>query len=83
MSSHCGRYPNCGCGSDMGTKCHLDPGDPQLLENEKNIFPTEEDNQRMWDEKEKAYTREWNRASGIKKKRFKPTNITPKKKKRK
>lgn len=23
MSSHCSRYPACGCSPDIGTKCHL------------------------------------------------------------
>lgn len=34
MSSHCSRYPNCGCNSNCGTKCQLPEGDPRLLEKE-------------------------------------------------
>lgn len=24
MSSHCSKYPGCGCGPDVGTKCHME-----------------------------------------------------------
>lgn len=27
MSSHCSRYPNCGCSKEIGTKCHLPHGE--------------------------------------------------------
>lgn len=30
MSSHCDRYPDCGCSSVIGTKCHLDGIDERL-----------------------------------------------------
>lgn len=26
MSSHCSRYPECGCSKEIGTKCHLPYG---------------------------------------------------------
>lgn len=41
MSSHCNRYPNCGCLPSVGTKCHLPEGDSKLLN--KEIEPTEEE----------------------------------------
>lgn len=37
MSSHCSRYPSCGCSSSCGTKCQLPAGHPALLEKEPTI----------------------------------------------
>lgn len=34
MSSHCNRYPGCGCDSHMGTKCSLPDGHEDLLKKE-------------------------------------------------
>ena len=34
MSSHCSRYPTCGCSNSVGTKCYLPEGDSRLLEKE-------------------------------------------------
>lgn len=34
MSSHCSRYPACGCNKYCGSKCHLPEGDSRLLEKE-------------------------------------------------
>ncbi len=34
MSTHCNRAPGCGCGPDIGTKCHLPDGHPLLGANE-------------------------------------------------
>lgn len=30
MSSHCNRYPKCGCSPEIGSKCHLPEGHPSL-----------------------------------------------------
>ncbi len=30
MSSHCARYPKCGCPASIGTKCQLEDGNPRL-----------------------------------------------------
>lgn len=45
MSSHCNRYPGCGCSSSVGTKCHLPEGDTRLLQKE-----TEVQNTKAWEE---------------------------------
>lgn len=37
MSSHCNRYPSCGCNSYMGTKCQLPADDPRLQQKEEEI----------------------------------------------
>lgn len=37
MSSHCGRYPGCGCSKSMGTKCHLPNGHTELNKIEQAI----------------------------------------------
>lgn len=37
MSSHCNRYPGCGCLPDVGTKCHLEEGNPKLNEKEVEV----------------------------------------------
>jgi len=84
MSSHCGRYPKCGCSEYVGNKCHLsdeeyvkqgvDEGkkliDGLLLEAAKRS----EDMQNLkWQESLKYEG----------KKRNKMKHLTPKKKKRK
>lgn len=72
MSSHCNKYPNCGCPSDIGIHCGKDDfqkavdADWDKIEEEKRAI-------------EKKY--EGGRKRG--KVRHKPTNLTPKKKKRK
>jgi hypothetical protein len=30
MSSHCSKYPGCGCGPDVGTKCHMENYDQEV-----------------------------------------------------
>ena len=72
MSSHCGRYPNCGCSSVAGTKCHLPYGDPMLLQKDDEFS----------DAVEKAKQVEYDRYFP-RPKHSKPTNYTPPKKKRK
>jgi hypothetical protein len=46
MSTHCGRYPSCGCSSYIGTKCQLPEGHPPLFEKEpdrnENGYPLTE-----------------------------------------
>lgn len=36
MSSHCGRYPSCGCTKEIGSKCQLPSEHPRLLDKEVN-----------------------------------------------
>ena len=72
MSSHCGRYPKCGCSSVMGTKCHLPDGDMRLGEKEPE-FSSEVEAGKLA-EYEKYYPIP---------KHSKPTNYTAPKKKRK
>jgi len=91
MSTHCGRYPNCGCSSYIGTKCHLPEGHPALLEKqpERNDwgFPLQDDGTIDWEitgrEKQEVadkYER-INRVGKSKKPHRKyPTNYTPSKK---
>lgn len=42
MSAHCSRYPSCGCGEEIGTKCHLQPDDPRLKEKEVEVIERDE-----------------------------------------
>lgn len=72
MSSHCGRYPGCGCSSVVGTKCHLPDNDPSLKEKEPEFSDAVEAAKRM--EELKYFPPP---------KHSKPTNYTPPKKKRK
>ncbi len=41
MSTHCSRFPKCGCLKTIGTKCHLPEGDIRLMETERE--PTDKD----------------------------------------
>lgn len=77
MSSHCGRYPGCGCNSYCGTKCQLPEGDPRLKEKEPEFGEETEKFKQMEFEK---YLLDQN---GKHIKRRKPTNYTPPKNKRK
>lgn len=86
MSSHCSRYPACGCTSSIGVKCHLSEGDPRLLEKEVDNTADEID----WDkiskikEAEREKFERLERGGKSKKPHRKyPTNYTPPKKKRK
>lgn len=84
MSSHCNRYPSCGCSSSVGTKCQLPEGDTRLLEKEVEV-----DNRNPWEELkneiEKYELKKWAKAGkgNFKKVRKKITNIVPNKLKRK
>lgn len=81
MSSHCSRYPVCGCYNDYGTKCHLPDGDDRLLQKEgmPNPKAIQELKQRLSDE----YNRVERSSSSIQPKRKLGTNYTPPKKRRK
>ncbi len=88
MSSHCNRYPGCGCGSYVGTKCQLPEGDLRLLEKEADGKPWEEVKNEFDIEAEKRriaeyYDRLERGGSSIRPKRKHATNYTPPKKKRK
>lgn len=76
MSSHCGRYPGCGCSSQIGTKCHLPDGDPRLGQKEPEFSEDVERAKRLDGENYFPDDKQ-------KKLRFKSTNYTAKKKKRK
>lgn len=92
MSSHCNRYPGCGCGSYVGTKCALPDNDPMLKQQEETIkrnelgYPLTEDGKVDWEktskEKEKVYVDYERHNRTGRSKHAKPTNYTPPKKKR-
>lgn len=42
MSSHCNRYPSCGCSSSIGTKCHLVESDTKQAQEELPYFEPED-----------------------------------------
>jgi len=75
MSSHCSRYPGCGCSSVIGTKCHLKDDDSRLKDKEPEF--SEEVEKRKVEELDK-----YNSVDGHHVKRRKPTNYTLPKKKR-
>ena len=71
MSTHCGRFPNCGCPKEIGIKCGLPDNDPRL--GQKEELP------------QNKIDRIYRKSMGepVKPKRKYPTNYTPPKKKRK
>ena len=81
MSSHCSRYPTCGCSSIVGTKCNLSESDPRLLQKEMVIT-----NPYAWidvsEEEKREVERKFKIKGHFKKVRRKVTNLTPPKKKR-
>lgn len=79
MSSHCNRYPNCGCRSDLGTKCHLPDGDPRLQEKEKDTSGSRPFTMAEKQAELEKWERQQRGASG-KIKRKHATNYTPPKK---
>ena len=83
MSSHCGRYPGCGCTSHIGTKCHLPADDPRLKEKEldySSSSPEYIEAKRKLEDDDK----DWQGINNIRiSKHRKPTKYTLKKKRRK
>ena len=83
MSSHCNRYPACGCNSYCGTKCQLPEGDPRLLEKEEE-FDVEKMKREFDEDWEKRKRKIDGTDRPIKSSKGKrPSNFTPPKKKRK
>lgn len=97
MSSHCNRYPECGCNSYCGTKCHLPDGHLDLLKiepefDDNSSFRSDLSSILTQDELDKRHQQHKFDDSieyrdgfpqGMKKVRKKNTHLTPKKKKRK
>ncbi len=84
MSSHCGRYPNCGCSKEVGTKCHLPDDHSKLKEqvidgNELSAALAITLGEQMNDLRRSVHVMENNAAQIAKSKKSK---FTPRKKKR-
>lgn len=83
MSSHCSRYPGCGCDSNCGTKCHLPDGDPRLSENDRlpleaEIYSREMDKERLEHLRERGFN-----PAVSKHRKYQSNRIPPKKKRKK
>lgn len=88
MSSHCNRYPSCGCNSQVGTKCQLPADDPRLQQIEPEREPEKIDWGRIEEMKHaelEKYERQQRGGKSKKphKKHYYPSNRQPPKKKRK
>lgn len=72
MSSHCYRYPKCGCGPDVGTKCGFPDDHKALSEGPEEKKPVD-----IEALKREAYEDAKRKDMGRKPKRKYPTNYTP------
>ena len=80
MSTHCPRYPECGCSESFGTKCHL----PDLrAKNARDFEGTELINGLLLEAEKRIEEQKHQPSVKIKKQRNKMKHLTPKKKKRK